>query len=198
MNRFFRCTSIALVLLASRNPAQAQNVPLAPGDDLLQLGVGFGGPWSIRFDETSSSPLVQLTYEHALAEVLGTGLVGIGGYVGYKGLRKESGLGRDSYFYTDQRYTVVPVGLRIVSHYGFGLTRLDTYGGVGAGINLVKRTVVKQAPGGDLFTSDDHVNSHFAYSLFVGARYAVGKRFGLWTELAYGNAWWNFGASLTL
>jgi hypothetical protein len=108
MNRFFHSASIALVLLAFQNSAKAQNGPLAPGDHLLQLGAGFGGPWSIRFDETSSSPLVQLTYERALAEVLGTGLVGIGGYVGYKGLRKESSLGRDSYFYYDQRYTVVP------------------------------------------------------------------------------------------
>ncbi|MBK9275237.1 MAG: hypothetical protein IPM49_11970 [Flavobacteriales bacterium] len=62
----------------------------------------------------------------------------------------------------------------------------------------MKRTIVEQAPGGDMCTSDDHVKNHFAYSLFVGARDAVGKRFGLWTELAYGNAWWNFGASLTL
>lgn len=198
MNTCIRNATIALVLLGSQNPAQAQSVPLAPGDHLLQLGVGLGGPWSIRFDETSSSPLVQFTYEHALAEVLGTGLVGIGASVGYKGLRKESSLGRDSYCHYDERYTVVPVGLRIVTHYGFGLARLDTCGGAGAGINLVKRTIVEQAPGAHLFTSDEHVKSHFAYSLLVGARYAIGKRFGPWTELACGNAWWNFGASLTL
>ena len=174
------------------------SAPVQAGDNILQLSAGFGGPWSIRFDQTVATPLFQLNYERALAEVAGSGMVGLGAYVGYKSLRHESSLDPNSYFYYDQRYTVVPVGLRVITHYWLGLNKLDTYGGVGGGMNFVKRRITEQAGGGSLFTDDDVVKNHFAYSVFVGARYAVSRHFGVWTELAYGNAWFHIGASLTL
>lgn len=194
----FRCSSIALLLTCNSLALFAQSNPVTAGDNIFLLGVGTGGPWSIRFDQTSATPLFQLNYEHALAEVPGAGVVGLGGYVGYKSLRHKSTLDPNSYFYYDQRYSVVPIGLRITTHYNLGLEKLDTYGGVGGGMNLVKRTLAEQAPGGSLFTDDDDVKSHFAYSLYVGARYTVTNQFGLWAELSYGNAWVNFGASITL
>jgi opacity protein-like surface antigen len=196
---FLNKTILVTVVLLSASPtARAQDAdgPVQPNDNILHLSAGTGGPWLIKFDQTSASPLFQMNYERVLADVPGTGMVGIGAHFGFKSLQRESSLGTGSYFYYDTRYTVIPVGMRITTHYWLGMDKLDTYGGVGGGINLVSMRVKEEAAGGDLFTEDQAVKSYFHYSLFVGARYAITENVGAFAELAYGNSYLNFGAAL--
>lgn len=192
--------------LAAALPGVSSAQSFGVGSNAINLGVGVGGYGysyiNRGYGRYAVSPSLSLSYEHGVAE-LGPGVVGVGGYLARRTARYERTYTAGPHLYQeDRRWSNTLLGIRGSWHFNawHGNDRLDLYGGVMLGVNLVGYTnrstrttngVVEAWDDGYLYRS-----GYAAFSLFAGARYYFGERFGGFAEVGYGIAWLNVGACL--
>ncbi len=65
-----------------------------PGANVLTAGLGIGGHWGAYGTYSSQSPGIGIAYEKATSIDVGPGVLGLGGYLGYKSLaaRERNGV----------------------------------------------------------------------------------------------------------
>ena len=158
--------------------ASAQTSTFVKGDNIVSLGVGFGG---YNFGNYyTSSPYFTGYFERCFIDNLfdEKSSLGFGATIGYKSNKYEiSGYG--------WKYTYLLFGVRGAFHYAF-VDKLDTYAGMMMGYRgssykeIGNAGNVKPSNWGGL-TSD----------FYVGARYYFTDNFGAFLELGY--SWFSIG-----
>jgi len=181
-------------MLCSASAIHAQSFNI--GDNILGLSVGIGGNYSAGSAYSSQTPALGLSYEKGIMD-LGPGVLGIGGYIGYKSLSSETGIsfGNVAYKY-DWTWNYLIIGARGIWHYNewHNNDKLDTYGGVMLSYNSVSFKDNTDYPTGSLqykYASSSGVG----FTGFVGARYYFSDNVGAHAELGYGIAVLNLGVS---
>jgi hypothetical protein len=158
------------------------------GDNVVTVGIGFGGNLYSGSGYTGKMPPVSLTYERFILGRLwdDKSSLGIGGYLGYTSAKYSyvSGLG--------WKYSDVILGVRGAVHYRF-VDRLDTYSGLLLGYDIVSSKATGNW-GSNINYSPNA--SAVAWSWFAGGRYYFSDVFAAYAEIGYGIAWFNVGAAL--
>lgn len=180
-------TGIALASLFLLTPRQA-SAQFDVGDKVASLSVGIGGNY---VSSTSQSPALGLGYEQGVTD-LGPGVLGLGGYLGYKSLAYKH---RFMTYEYDWRYTYLILGFRGSWHYNewHGNDRLDTYGGLMLSYNIVNWKDHTVYPSGAIAVSSGSASSGIGLTGFLGTRYYFNDNLGVQAELGYGVAILNLG-----
>jgi len=180
--------SVAMILFSAVYTS-AQESTFNQNDNVVNLGIGFGGnlysgTW-YRDSEYSRMPVITLSYERCVVGNLFNeqSAIGIGGLLGYTSAK----YGNKAYGWTS---TDIMIGARGAFHYAF-VDKLDTYAGIMAGYNVNSRKWHG--------TWDDSIkstSSGLTYTAFAGARYYFANAIAVFAELGYGYNVINAGISV--
>lgn len=189
---------LGLAIFANADHVQAQ--AFSVGDNVLGISVGLGGHYRAYNSYTAQTPALGLYYERGVTE-LGPGVLGLGGFLGYKSLAYRSRVnwppGHANQFYEyDYRWTYLIVGFRGAWHYNewHGVPQLDTYGGLMLSYNSVSYKDRTVYPAG-ILSSYNYGGGHVGLSAFLGTRYYFTPSFGAQLELGYGISVLSLGAA---
>lgn len=179
--------TVAVVAISKQSAvAQGFNV----GDNVASFSVGVGGNYGASSTYSSQTPALGLGYEHGLMD-LGPGVLGIGGYLGYKSLAYKYSVPGVEYDW-NWRYTII--GVRGNWHYNewHGLDELDVYGGLMLSYNSVKWNDNTRYPANFIRTPSS-ASSGVGLSALLGARYYFTPQLGGQLELGYGISYASLG-----
>ena len=187
-------TLLSLILIISAITTQAQNTTqtFANKDNVIQVGFGIGGVYGFSSYD-NQTPVFGAFYERGVYEFDFGGVIGAGGFIGYKGyVTKFDVGGGDEWKY---KSAIFVLGARGTFHYDvFKVENLDTYGAA-----MITYHVVNQSDNvPDAFDPyyDEHNHSNAAYaSLHAGARYYFTPAFGAYAEVGYGVYWLGMGVN---
>jgi hypothetical protein len=164
------------------------------GTQVLSAGLGIGSSLS-AYSSNSQTPALSANYEIGLWEAGTSGVISLGGYVGFK---------RYGYRFRSQDYTIKSnwnysiIGLRSAYHYtDLGSDQFDVYGGLMLSYNMVKYKW-KEEWSSDPSLNDSYSNSlsgSVGFTAFVGGRYFFNEKLGVYAELGYGVSYLNAGVS---
>jgi hypothetical protein len=162
------------------------------GDKIVSFGVGFGATYYVLGSAYSTTiPPLFVAGDYCFREDLGPGNLGLGAYFGVSGYKSKWHYAGDDYGY---KYTSIIIGARGTYHFTDLVDKLDLYGGVMIGPEIV----ISKYYGDDNDTYDDISpdGSGVAYDVFAGARYFLTDNFAGMVELGYGISWFKMGISL--
>lgn len=125
---------------------------------------------------------VSLSVDYGLKEDVGSGSIGVGGYIGYAGSTQTLP------FFGDLTYTYIIVGARGTYHMDL-VDGFDTYGGILAGFNIASVSIENEGAFGTTPTA----GGGFTYSFFAGGRYYFTENIGAFAEVGYGISILNVG-----
>lgn len=181
-----------LCALALTIGAKAQTPTFSQSDFVINAGIGFGTSLYSGTYYKSTLPPISFSAEYGVKDDFITDdmTLGIGGYVGFAGSKYEYDYGGGNTYGWKYSYTVI--GARGVVHYPF-VDKLDTYGGLMLGYNIVSVKEIGNVPIG-ISSSSGGV----AFSIFAGARYYFSDNFAVMGELGYGIAYLNVGVALKI
>jgi len=175
-----------LICLIAALQTSAQESSFEQNDNVLSLGIGFGGTlYSSRsyilYAGYDRLPTISFSYERCIVGELFNeqSALGVGGIVGYNYAS-----------YSTWTSTDILVGVRGAFHYAF-VDNLDTYVGVLTGYN-VHSWKWKNSSTSTLISG----SSGFTYGYFAGARYYFAGPLAAFAELGYGYTFVNAGISL--
>ena len=169
----------------------AQESTFSLGDKIIGVGIGLGSQYGTGVFASTTVPPVSISFEKAIKdEIFEKGVIGIGGYVGYTSYKWNYINGAYNYGW---KYTNIIIGARGSFHYPV-VDKLDTYGGVFIGYNIVSSTSFGSV--GTYSYSPD--KGRLAFSGFVGARYYFSDKFFGLSELGYGIAYLTLGLGIKL
>lgn len=144
---------------------------------LLGIG-GFAGGYG-----TSTLPALAAAYEMGITEN-----ISVGGIVGYTGTEEDFGFGKAEYSY-------ILIGARGAYHYDLlHNEKIDTYGGIMLGYNIVSSSVTTSFPGFGFSASGNYL----AFGGFIGGRYYFTPQLAAQAELGYGIGLLTVGVSYKL
>lgn len=179
------------ILMMLTNSSNAQNnTAFTTGDNVLGLGIGIGGHYGASGNGYSSqSPAIGIMYEKGMGWKAGPGIIGLGGYLGYKSLRYKAVSGYYSY---DWKWTYTIIGVRGAYHYQFA-DKFDTYAGLLLSYNNASFSDKSVAENGYVYTYNGGSASGIDLSLFLGGRYYFSPQWGALAELGYGITYLQLG-----
>ncbi len=177
----------------SETPSGGDNSPgFGKGTNLLSIGLGLGGSYTYFGDGYTSTPNFVLTYDNGTFGNVGPGTISLGALVAYKGISYDYTDFHSGYYY-DQKWNYVILGFRSAYHFAIPtMHRFDPYVGVMlAYYDISYRETSSDpefnVPGNPYYTYYvNNYSSYMAFSLYIGARYFVTNKIGLWLELGYG------------
>jgi hypothetical protein len=181
-------TILVLCALSILHPDTARAQAFNVGDNVIGVGLGIGGHYRAYGSYSTVSPAWNLQFEHA-ATTLGDGVLGVGGYLGYKtmGYRsRASWWGGPGYEY-NYRWTYLIMGARAAWHYNtwHGVEELDTYGGLMLSYNSISYRDDTRYPLG-VYPTYSSTRGGLLLTAFVGARYYFTPQLAAQMELGYG------------
>jgi len=162
------------VLVVAFFAAKAQSPTFVKGDKVINLGIGIDS-----YATLSASGEVGI-----LDGIADKGTVGVGAFAGY-GFRI---LGSSIY-----NYSHALAGVRGTFHYPF-IDKLDTYGGLGIGLQYTRWSWNNDYLGDDYNDSSVGLNAGF----FLGARYYFTERLAAFGEVGYGLGYLTVGVAFKL
>ncbi len=170
--------------------------PFEVGTNVLGLGVGLGGHYAAWSSGYSSTPAIGISYDHGFKEGLGPGVIGIGGYFGYKSTSYHYNYLYSNYYY-DEKWTYLIFGFRGTYHYNFDLDdNLDLYGGLMLSFNNLSYKETSNDPY-HIYNSGNY-NSYIDLTLFIGGSYYFTDKIAGFMEFGYGIAYWTVGIDFKL
>jgi hypothetical protein len=167
---------VACSLVAIHSSAQEQS--FAKNDNVVSLGVGFGGNLYnySYYSGMKRIPLLSFGYERCIIGNLfnDKSSLGVGAIVDYTSAKWDSKAG-----YTWKSTSMI-IGAKGALHYAF-VDKLDTYAGFILGYNIVswKETGVYSGTGSS-------AASGIGWSFFAGARYYFTNNIGVFGEIGWG------------
>lgn len=173
--------SAATLLFAFKSQAQTNGKCFEKGSSIINLGIGIGTTL-YGTGYTGTFPPISVSYEKGIAN----GRWGIGGFLAHTGAKYG-----DKTDYWKFSYTII--GIRGDYHF-YTNEKLDTYGGVMLGYDIVSDKWHGEGEGNDFNASA----STASFSIFVGGRYYFSDHIGVFAELGYGIAWLNLGLAFNL
>jgi hypothetical protein len=178
---------VGVMLLSLTTSTKAQLFD--QGDIVLSFGLGLGATYYVHgWGYKTTVPPIFVAGDYCLREDLGPGNLGVGAYMGYSAYKYE--------YYDDWgwKYNTLIIGARGTYHFVDLVDKLDLYGGIMLGAEIVSSKEF-----GDYYGDDYNANSGgVAYDVFGGARYYFSDSFGVMGELGYGISWLKIGVSLKL
>lgn len=175
-----------VVFVLGVGAANAQDI-FRQGDLVGNLGIGLGDNLYTSSYYTNKFPPMSVSMEYGVADNLIKGIngsIGVGGYFGYASATWKNRLFAGSF-----HETAIIIGARGTFHYQF-VNRLDTYAGLMLGYHIASAKA--KGDWGD-YEPDSPASSAVVASLFIGARYYLTERFGVFAELGYGIAYFTLG-----
>jgi hypothetical protein len=161
------------------------------GTKVASLGIGIGSSLG-SFDYSTQIPGISLMYEQGIAQAGNVGVIGLGGYVGYKSFSWETKSGTIE---SKSKWNYTIIGLRGALHFtGIDKENLDLYGGVMASYNLLNYSY-EDNTGFNSGNTGNFGNSA-GLTLFAGARYYFSDNLAAFAELGYGVAYLNLGLAV--
>ena len=162
--------------------AQATNT-FANKENVVSVGVGFGGAYG--FDHyDAQSPVIGAQYERGILELGMGGVIGVGGFIGYKTYSYDYNIFGQSY---KDKYSVIIIGARGNFHYDlFKVEKLDTYAGTQIAYHIVNEDLESS---GEISNKSDDVG----FSLYAGARYYFADHIAGFAEAGYGVSFLTMG-----
>jgi len=162
------------------------------GNHGINLGIGLG---NIGYTGSYYSflPSINGSYELGIVEVpMGselTGVVGVGGYLGFAPFRYGLDSWADDWYWSGNR---IVVAVRGTYHFIFH-DKLDPYAGVIAGVDFENW----KWHGDSAYPYDDAFDSNVGPTggVFVGARYFFNDNFAAYAELGYMISFFNVGVT---
>ncbi len=180
---------LTLLILLAYSSAWSQT--FEKGTKVASLGIGIGSSLG-SFDYSSQIPGISVMYEQGIAEAGNVGIIGVGGYVGYKSFSFESNSGT---FESKSNWNYTIIGIRGALHFtGINAENLDLYGGLMASYNLLNYSYEDNS--GFNTGNKGNFGNSAGLTLFVGARYYFSDNLGGFAELGYGVAYLNLGIAL--
>ncbi len=155
------------------------------GDQVINLGIGLGG-----FAGAYGSGGIAITggYEYGIHEN-----ISLGGVVGY------SSSSEDVFAGYGWKYTYILIGARGAYHIDLLKDpKIDTYGGVLLGYNIVSSSATGNLPTYYGYGSYSASASYLAIGVFVGGRYYFNPKWAVQAELGYGLGILNVGIAYKL
>ena len=188
MKRIF----LLLVLAGSAMTAMGQNTTetFANKDNVIKLGFGLGGVYGFS-NYDNQTPVFGASYERGIYEFDFGGVIGVGGFMGYKGYVARYAGPYDEYRI---RSAIFILGARGTFHYDvFKVENLDTYGAAMITYHIVNES--DNIPDiYDPYVNYSHSNATYA-SLHAGAQYYFTPSFGAYAEVGYGVYWLGMGVN---
>lgn len=165
--------------------AHAQDV-FVKGDKVVNLSVGVGSSLYSGSVYGSVTPALGASFEVGVVDDLfdENSALGVGAYVGYTGAKFDG-------FGNDFKTSSFIIGARGAVHYQF-IDRLDTYGGLMLGYNIVNSDWESGLPGYDA----DYTDSKLLLDLYIGGRYYFTDNVAGLLEIGSGIAYLNIGVAL--
>jgi hypothetical protein len=181
--------SLALALMLPFFTLNAQTDIFKKGDLVFSAGVGIGNAhgnyWS-AYSKTTVPPIF-ITGDYCLREDLGPGNLGVGGIMAFSAYK-------DDYAGWGYKYNTFTIGVRGTYHFTDLVPKMDLYGGVSLGADIVNEKGY-----GDYAGLEYTVNGSSALvEIFAGARYYFSDNVGVMSELGYGVAWIKLGIAFKL
>lgn len=162
--------------------AQDTEATFAKGDNVIGVGVGVGGVYGFN-SYSSQTPVFGLQYDRGIIPLKFGAVIGVGGFLGYKGYVYKDGQYKD-------KWNIVIIGARGTFHYDlFGVENLDTYGGM-----MLAYHALSHSDNYPAYYSRNKSGAAYA-SIFAGAKYYFSPGFGAFAEVGYGVAWLTVGAA---
>lgn len=182
------CALICTIFLTA-STLQAQMY--SKGQQDLHLGIGllstfYGGGFH------SILPPINVSYEKGI-----TDNIGVGGYLGYASARYNYyGFTNVDYYW---RYNYFILGARGAYHYDlFKVPNLDTYGGLMLGFTIASSTFHSSDPTYNSSSYSSPASGGITWSGFIGARYQIKPKLGVYGEIGYGVSVLNLGLRFKL
>ena len=171
------------------SPVSAQS--FEPGTNVITAGLGIGGNYGAYDTYTAQTPAIGLAYEKATSIEVGPGVLGLGGYLGYKSLAAKD---KTPYYDYDYRWNYTILGFRGAYHWNewHQVPKLDTYGGLMLSYNIVSFHDKTDYPDGYDYTGSS--SSGLGLSMYFGGRYYLGENVGAFAELGFGISYLTLGA----
>ena len=184
---------LSLILTGCVITTFAQNTTetFANKDNVLGVGFGIGGVYGFSSYD-AQSPVFGIMYDRGVYEFKFGGVIGAGGFMGYKTYVDKIGGYHANGHYDEFRVrsTVLIFGARGTFHYDvFKVDNLDTYGAAMIAFHVVNE---KDDFPDEYHYNDTHSNAAYA-SLHAGARYYFTDAFGAYAEVGYGVYWLGMG-----
>lgn len=180
----------AFLIISYNSLINAQESMFNSGDKAINFGIGLGSIYGSGIYGSTTIPPVSISFEKGIKdEVLGKGVIGIGGYLGYTSYKWEYTIANMDYGW---KYSNIVVGVRGTFHYPL-LDKFDTYLGAMLGYNIVNSTSFGTASGTYNYTPD---SGSLVYSGFLGSRYFFSDKLSGFAELGYGIAYLTLGLSV--
>jgi hypothetical protein len=173
-NVFLKAIFVFLFGLSLSTGVNAQL--FSKGDKVINLGIGVPSYLGGNGYETKL-PLISGSFDYGLFDGLleNKASIGVGGYLGYTANRFKYA-GNQGY---DFSYLII--GPRASFHYN-PIDKLDTYGGLLLGLNIVGSSVYGDAD--QRYKPDNETG--FIPALYVGARYYFADNIAVFAEVGYG------------
>lgn len=179
-----------IVLIILSTPS-AWSQTFEKGTKVASLGMGIGSSLG-SFDYSSQIPGISVMYEQGIAEAGNVGIIGVGGYVGFKSFTYKTSAGSID---ATSKWNYTIIGVRGALHFtGINAENLDLYGGLMASYNLLNYSYEDNSG----FNSGNTGNfgNSAGLTLFAGARYYFSDNLGGFAELGYGVSYLNLGVAL--
>lgn len=157
------------------------------GTKVVALGIGLGSSRG-GFGFTSTMPGFSLQFEQGVWEAGGSGIVSLGGYLGYKSFSDKYDFGSIT---STSKWNYTIVGIRSAYHFtGLGIDNIDLYGGMMLSYNILN---YKYTDNTGYSGSVGDVGSTAGLTIYAGGRYYFNESIGVYAELGYGVAYLNLG-----
>lgn len=177
-----------LVLLACTSAAAKSGYD--PNVKVAQLGIGLGGLGG--FYGSSNLPVLSVGMDFGIDKMFSAG-----GRIGYTSSSFESpyfiGFTRSLYRW---KYTYITIAGRGSYHYPIENNKLDLYGGLDLGYNIVSAKYDGDVTGRTFASGAS--GSYMFFGIHVGGRYYFSETFAAFGELGYGFGILNVGISMKL
>lgn len=144
----------------------------------LNIGIGLGS----TLVGSMTIPPISASYEVGI-----TDKISAGGYLGFAATEDKWGWGSDDWTW---KYTNIIIGARGSYHF-YNEDKIDAYGGLMLGYNIVSVTTPSAYHGGSYSAS----GSEFVYSIHGGGKYYFSDSFGAFAELGYGVTYFTLGVT---
>ncbi len=160
---------------------------------VIAAGVGLGSSLG-SFNYSSQLPGLSLQYEQGMWEAGNSGVISLGGYVGYKSFTFKTNAGNIS-MENSWNYTIL--GIRSAYHFqGLNNDKIDLYGGAMISYNILKYKY-SDSLGTNTGTSGNY-GSTAGLTLYGGVRYFFSPKAAGFAELGYGVSYLNLGLAFKL
>jgi hypothetical protein len=215
---------LAVIIMCSAAPARAQeNKTAAPGagsgagcfdgsSKLLNIGLGIGGVRYYNYGRSgpykySRTPAFSISYEQALAEKVGPGYIGLGGYLGFQHASYRYDLNGYyyNYQYNDYYYKHSWNYFLLTARGTYHLDVLnwekgEVYFGtmLGLRIQTYKFTTNNPDPAWNNAYRLHESSANLIWSVFAGGRYYFTDNVAGFMELGYGVSYLTVGATIKL